>query len=126
MVVSISLYVITLVILFNGVRKKTQKLKNSDIDKAVKLKNEYYDQVSVIHERWLFIRESELATNQANLYKREIALKHPFNNSFFAADTLFNIDIADSIKSMGILKENVYVYMSYNVSTYLYFICLCI
>lgn len=33
----------TLVILFNGVRKKTQKLKNSDIEKAVKLKNEYYD-----------------------------------------------------------------------------------
>ena len=33
----------TLVILFNGVRKKTQKLKNSDIDKAVKLKNEYYE-----------------------------------------------------------------------------------
>lgn len=33
----------TLVILFNGVRKKTQKLKNSDIEKAVKLKNKYYD-----------------------------------------------------------------------------------
>ncbi len=33
----------TLVILFNGVRKKTQKLKNSDIEKTVKLKNEYYD-----------------------------------------------------------------------------------
>lgn len=33
----------TLVILFHGIKKKTQKLKNSDIDKAVKLKNEYYD-----------------------------------------------------------------------------------
>lgn len=33
----------TLVILFNGIRKKTQKLKNSDIEKAVKLKNEYYE-----------------------------------------------------------------------------------
>lgn len=33
----------TLVILFNGVRKKTQKLKNSDIEKAIKLKNEYYE-----------------------------------------------------------------------------------
>lgn len=32
-----------LVILFNGVRKKTQKLKNSDIEKAIKLKNEYYE-----------------------------------------------------------------------------------
>ena len=33
----------TLVILFNGVRKKTQKMKSSDIDKAVKLKDEYYE-----------------------------------------------------------------------------------
>ena len=32
-----------LVILFNGIRKKTQKLKNSDIEKAIKLKKEYYD-----------------------------------------------------------------------------------
>lgn len=36
----------TLVILFNGIRKKTQKLKNSDIEKAVKLKNEYYESKS--------------------------------------------------------------------------------
>lgn len=33
----------TLVILFNGLRKKTQKLRNADIEKAVKLKNEYYE-----------------------------------------------------------------------------------
>lgn len=33
----------TLVILFNGVRKKTQKLRNADIEKALKLKKEYYD-----------------------------------------------------------------------------------
>ena len=33
----------TLVILFNGLRKKTQKLKNSDIEKAVKLRKEYYE-----------------------------------------------------------------------------------
>ncbi|MBQ0060834.1 MAG: type II toxin-antitoxin system RelE/ParE family toxin [Bacteroidales bacterium] len=32
-----------LVILFNGIRKKTQKLKNSDIEKAIKLKKEYYE-----------------------------------------------------------------------------------
>lgn len=33
----------TIVILFNGVRKKTQKLKSSDIEKAVRLRKEYYE-----------------------------------------------------------------------------------
>ena len=32
-----------LVILLNGIRKKTQTLKNSDIEKAIKLKMEYYE-----------------------------------------------------------------------------------
>lgn len=31
------------VILFNGFQKKTQKLPNSEIEKALKLKNEYYE-----------------------------------------------------------------------------------
>lgn len=33
----------TLVILFNGIKKKTQRLKNSDIEKAIKIKKEYYE-----------------------------------------------------------------------------------
>lgn len=32
-----------LVILFNGIKKKTQKLKTSDVEKAIRLKNEYYE-----------------------------------------------------------------------------------
>jgi phage-related protein len=31
-----------IVILFNGFRKKTQKIPNSEIKQAIKLKNEYY------------------------------------------------------------------------------------
>ena len=34
----------TIVVLFNCFRKKTQKTPNSEIDKAIKLKNEYYEQ----------------------------------------------------------------------------------
>lgn len=34
----------TIVILFNCFRKKTQKTPNSEIKKAIKLKNEYYGQ----------------------------------------------------------------------------------
>ena len=32
-----------IVMLFNGFQKKTQKTPKSEIDKAVKLKNEYYE-----------------------------------------------------------------------------------
>lgn len=32
----------TLVILFNAIKKKTQKLPNSEIEKALRLKEEYY------------------------------------------------------------------------------------
>lgn len=30
-------------ILAYGIRKKTQKLKNSDVEKAIRIKNEYYE-----------------------------------------------------------------------------------
>lgn len=33
----------TVVVLFNCFRKKTQKTPNSEIEKAIKLKNEYYE-----------------------------------------------------------------------------------
>ncbi len=33
----------TLIILFNGIRKKNQKLKNTDIEKAISLRKEYYE-----------------------------------------------------------------------------------
>lgn len=33
----------TIVVLFNAFKKKTQKTPNSEIDKAIKLKNEYYE-----------------------------------------------------------------------------------
>jgi len=34
----------TLVMLFNGFKKKTQKTPQNEIEKAIKLKNEYYEQ----------------------------------------------------------------------------------
>lgn len=33
----------TIVVLFNAFKKKTQKTPNSEITKAIKLKNEYYE-----------------------------------------------------------------------------------
>lgn len=34
----------TIVVLFNCFKKKTQKTPNSEIEKAIRLKNEYYEQ----------------------------------------------------------------------------------
>jgi len=34
----------TIVVLFNGFKKKTQKTPTNEIEKALKLKNEYYEQ----------------------------------------------------------------------------------
>jgi phage-related protein len=34
----------TIVVLFNCFKKKTQRAPNSEIEKAIKLKNEYYEQ----------------------------------------------------------------------------------
>jgi len=34
----------TIVVLFNGFKKKTQKTPKNEIEKAIKLKNMYYDQ----------------------------------------------------------------------------------
>jgi phage-related protein len=34
----------TIIVLFNCFRKKTQKTPNSEIEKAIRLKNEYYEQ----------------------------------------------------------------------------------
>ena len=39
-------------ILFNCFKKKTQKTPKSEIDKAVKLKNEYYEREAAINHAW--------------------------------------------------------------------------
>ncbi|MGY3667096.1 MAG: glycosyltransferase family 2 protein [Roseburia sp. 1XD42-69] len=63
---------------------------------------------------WLFLNKSLLTLNQANLYKRELMLIHPFRNDVYGADTLFNISIADDISSSYVLREPVYDFFQYS------------
>ncbi len=100
-------------VLFREVDNEQNTLSERDMDEMV-FEDEYIDQIEMIHDRWLFVQESNLAVNQANLYKRELALKYPFRNDIYAADSFFNLGIADHIKSMAILKDAVYVYMAYS------------
>ena len=62
---------------------------------------------------WPYLFENRFVENQANLYRRELALKHQFRNDVYAADGLFNIQIANDIKSAIIMDKPVYKYYRY-------------
>lgn len=66
-----------------------------------------------VRDHWLFFCSSNLAQNQANLYRRDIMKRHRFRNDVYGADTLYNIEIAPDIKSALVLKEAVYDHFIY-------------
>lgn len=68
----------------------------------------FYGTPEEIHRNWCFFYENDFSVNQANLYRRELMLSHPFRNDVYGADTLFNISIAEDIKSCVVLPEPVY------------------
>lgn len=82
------------------------------LDEMVK-EDRYQRDKEEFKNEWLFLNTSLLTLNQANLYKRDLMLKHPFRNDVYAADTLFNITIADEISSSYILSEPVYDFFEY-------------
>lgn len=79
--------------------------------------DEYIDDINEIHRLWPEMYFNDQVTNQANLYKREIALKHPFRTDMFAGDLIFNMSIANDIRSMGILSGNTYKFIDYNTDS---------
>lgn len=93
-----------------------QKIQQYDIGKADKKinKDHFFMDQKAVRLNWLFFCQSGLAQNQANLYKRELMLQHPFRNDVYGADTLFNISIASDVHSAVILKEAVYDFFQYN------------
>ncbi len=66
-----------------------------------------------VRANWLYFYTSKLAFNQANLYRRELALRHPFRNDVYGADQLFNLSIAPDVQSAVVLKEPVYDHFLY-------------
>lgn len=76
----------------------------------------YYPDKETVRNSWIYFVKSGLSGNQANLYRREIALCHPFRNDVYAADVLFNISIANDICSAVVMKESLYDHYVYNRS----------
>lgn len=75
--------------------------------------NKFYENKDDVRESWIDFDRMKLSANQANLYKRELALKHPFRNDIYGADYLFNIQIANDVNSAYVMSEPVYDFMNY-------------
>lgn len=66
-----------------------------------------------VREVWPYFYKTGLSQNQANLYRRELMLAHPFRNDVYGADTLFNISIASEVKRAVVLCQPVYEFLLY-------------
>lgn len=77
----------------------------------------FYNNKEEVRKAWPYFVSTRLAQDQANLYRRDIMQSHLFRNDVYAADTLYNIGIADSIHSALILKEPIYFHYIYNKSS---------
>lgn len=75
--------------------------------------NKFYATKDEVRKAWIDFDKMKLSANQANLYKREFALNHPFRNDIYGADYLFNIQIANEINSVYVMSEPVYDFMNY-------------
>ena len=81
-------------------------------DKLVE-EERYFGDPNQVRNGWVSFVQTKLACNQANLYKRELAIKHPFRNDVYGADFFFNIQIAPDVKTALILKEQIYEHYLY-------------
>jgi len=94
---------------------ETQNVIHYDIyqmDKCVQ-EDRFLASMEEVRKTWPYLEESSLAHNQANLYKRDLMLKHPFRNDVYGADVLFNISVAPDVCSAYILSESIYDYLIY-------------
>lgn len=78
---------------------------------------EFFENKEIYRDNWIKLNKLKLVSNQANLYRRELMLKHPFRNDVYGADFLFNISIAEDINSAYVMKTPVYNFYEYELNT---------
>lgn len=94
---------------------KNQNILNYNVgqlDELVKEEIFLFDEKKV-HESWPQLLSAMLAQNQANLYRAEIMKRHKFRTDVYGSDALFNMSIANDVKSALIMKEPVYDFFKY-------------
>lgn len=69
--------------------------------------------INEVHHVWCEMYFKDQIWNQANLYKRELALRYPFRNDVYSGDVFFNLSIADEVNSLGTLSGECYKYITY-------------
>jgi glycosyltransferase involved in cell wall biosynthesis len=69
---------------------------------------------AALKDNWIRLEKGGYNINQANLYKRRLALEHPFRNDVYGADYLFNISIAPYISSAYVMTDPVYDFFIYD------------
>jgi len=75
---------------------------------------QYFKNINYEPQYWMdSVIKNNYSVNQANLYKREIMLKHQFRNDVFGADILFNYEIAKDVSSCIVLGEPIYKFNVY-------------
>ena len=77
-------------------------------------KDEFINGKELYRDNWIKLNKLKLVSNQANLYRRELMVEHPFRNDVYGADYLFNISIAEDINTAYIMKDPVYNFYEYN------------
>jgi glycosyltransferase involved in cell wall biosynthesis len=100
-------------VIWQNVDNNQNVIESFDMNEQI-VSDLYCSTAELVRENWPLLQHSWIIGNQANLYKRELGLRHPFRNDTFAGDTFFNISIADDIKSMAVVSEPIYRYFAYN------------
>ncbi len=73
------------------------------------------DNQDKVKQIWPQLYFDHISCNQANLYRRDLMLRHPFREDVYAADLIFNLNIANEVKTAYVLKESVYRFYEYNL-----------
>jgi glycosyltransferase involved in cell wall biosynthesis len=87
--------------------------RNHSFPTTEPIEEETYAVGNEVQLLWPKLRLADLCENQANLYKKRLAINHPFRNDIYTADQYFNFAIANDVHSCLVLKEPVYHYMMF-------------
>jgi len=78
-----------------------------------KMEERFYSNETEVRENYIYYYKYKLSHNQANLYKTSIAKKHKLRNDIYGADKLFNICIANDVKTAYICYVPIYNHFRY-------------
>jgi glycosyltransferase involved in cell wall biosynthesis len=76
--------------------------------------NEAYYDINNNPEIMIQLFRNNYFRDQANVYKRDIMLKVPFRNDFYAADSYFNYGVASIINTCAVQRQSTYAHFRFD------------